>query len=514
MADHANTTPLVELKGITKTFGGIHALKNAECRIYPGEVVALIGENGAGKSTLVKSMTGLYHPDSGSIKIKGIPVKLATAKAAAVMGITAIHQETTLFEELSVVENIFMGHPCLKNGGLLDWKQMHEKATALLKEVDLDIDPAILLKQLSLGQQHMVAIARALAEEADVVIMDEPTSSLSSNEIEKLYVIIERLRQLGKGILFISHKFDEIFHIADRYVVFRDGSFVGEGNIADVREDDLVKMMVGREVATVFPKRTVEVGEPLLEVKNLGNNIEFKNISFSLHKREILGFYGLVGAGRSEIMRSIMALSPYAFTGEITLDGKAIHWTDCSQAIDAGVVYVPEDRRNQGAILPLSIRDNIALPSLKKLSNGIWPNRDAEKKLAQDYGQIFAIRAANIEQPVEDLSGGNQQKVVLSRWLATNPNVVIVDEPTRGIDVGAKSSVHDALGSMVEKDLSVLLVSSELPELMGMADRIIVMRLGEIVAEFDRKDFDAEMIAAYATGAKKPQTQSHDREVA
>ncbi|WP_319411606.1 sugar ABC transporter ATP-binding protein [uncultured Cohaesibacter sp.] len=511
MADHANITPLVELKGITKTFGGIHALKNAECRIYPGEVVALIGENGAGKSTLVKSMTGLYHPDSGTIRIKGIAVKLATAKAAAVMGITAIHQETTLFEELSVVENIFMGHPCLKSNGLLDWKSMHDKARDLLAEVDLHVDPSIMLKQLSLGQQHMVAIARALAEEADVVIMDEPTSSLSSNEIEKLYVIIERLRKMGKGILFISHKFDEIFHIADRYVVFRDGSFVGEGNIADVQEHDLVKMMVGREVETVFPKREVEVGAPLMVVENLGNGIEFKDISFTLHKREILGFYGLVGAGRSEVMRSVMALSPYPFEGSITLDGKAINWRDCSEAIDAGVVYVPEDRRNQGAILPLSIRDNIALPSLKRLANGIWPDKKAEQKLAQDYGRIFAIRAANIEQPVEDLSGGNQQKVVLSRWLATEPNVVIVDEPTRGIDVGAKSAVHDALGSMVEQDLSVLLVSSELPELMGMADRIIVMRLGEIVAEIDRKDFDAEVIAAYATGAKAPQLRSNEK---
>ncbi|WP_116130729.1 sugar ABC transporter ATP-binding protein [Tropicimonas sp. IMCC34043] len=505
MAVHENTTPLVELEGINKIFGGIHALRDAHCRIHAGEVVALVGENGAGKSTLVKTMTGLYQPNSGTIRVKGQAVRLATAKAASEYGITAIHQETTLFEELSIVENIFMGHPRTKPSGLLDWAAMRSEAREHLERVNLDVEPTTLLKQLSLGQQHMVAIARALAEAADVVIMDEPTASLSSNEIEKLYVIIEKLRDLGKGILFISHKFDEVFRIADRYVVFRDGAFVGDGNIAEVTEHDLVKMMVGREVGTVFPKRAVEIGAPLLEVASLSNGIEFKDVSFTLHKREILGFYGLVGAGRSEVMRAIMALSPYPFTGQIRLDGVPANWKICGDAIDAGVVYVPEDRRNQGAILPLSIRDNIALPSMKRLARGIWPDKSAERRLAQEYGRVFEIRAASIEQPVEDLSGGNQQKVVLARWLATNPDVVIVDEPTRGIDVGAKSAVHEALAEMVEQDLSVLLVSSELPELMGMADRIIVMRLGEMVAEFTRDDFSAELIAAYATGARAPQ---------
>lgn len=493
---------LLELKDIHKQFSGIYALKKANLTIYPGEVIALVGENGAGKSTCVKIMTGLYQPDKGDILYKGKKKCFDNALEASQQGIAAIHQETVLFDELNIAENIFMGHQIKNKYGLLDWPLMHSMTAELLKMVNLKCDTHTLLKDLSLGKQHMVAIARALAQEADVVIMDEPTASLSFKEIEELYVIIEKLKAAGKGILFISHKFDEIFRIADRFVVYRDGSYVIDGHIKDVTENKLVEYMVGREVKTVYPKADVELGENCIEVKDLSNNVEFADISFNLRKREILGFYGLVGSGRSELMRSIMCLGSSQHKGEVLFESKKTNWKDTKDAIHHGLVYIPEDRRYHGLITEMSIRDNMVLPSLKSLAHfNIFPSINKEKRLAKRYAEILSLKAAHLEQKVAQLSGGNQQKVVLSRWLAVEPKVIIVDEPTRGIDVGAKASVYEVLSQMVALDLSILMVSSELPELMGMADRIAVMRYGRIVKIFTREEFDAQTIAAYATGA-------------
>ncbi len=494
--------PLLQLKNIDKKFGDVYALKDANMTIYPGEVVALVGENGAGKSTCVKIITGLYQPDGGDIIYKGKNMRFTNALQASQKGIAAIHQETVLFDDLNIAENIFMGQQIKNAYGFLDWPAMHRKSAEFLKQVNLSLDTHMLLKDLSLGRQHMVAIARALAQESDIVIMDEPTASLSFKEIEELYVIIEQLRKAGKGILFISHKFDEIFRIADRFVVYRDGSYVTEGYISDVTETKLVEHMVGRTVTTVFPKQDVSIKEVCLEVQNLSNNIEFDSISFSLRKKEILGFYGLVGSGRTELMHAIMGLSDFDYTGDIIFEGQKKSWKQTKQAIDDGIVYIPEDRRHHGLITPMSILDNIALPSLRQLSDfRYFPSLLKERQLAQKYADLLQLKATHLGQKVEQLSGGNQQKVVLSRWLAVEPKVVIVDEPTRGIDIGAKSSVHDVLAQMVAYDLSVLMVSSELPELMGMADRIIVMRYGRMVKVFERSAFDAQTIASYATGA-------------
>ncbi|MFV0431083.1 MAG: sugar ABC transporter ATP-binding protein [Alphaproteobacteria bacterium] len=495
--------PLLELKNIHKHFSGIYALKEANLTIYPGEVIALVGENGAGKSTCVKVMTGLYKPDVGQIFYKGKEIHFSNALDATQKGIAAIHQETVLFDDLNIAENIFMGHQIKNQYGLLDWPKMHEKSAEFLQQINLEVDTQILLKDLSLGKQHMVAIARALAQESDVVIMDEPTASLSFKEIEELYVIIEKLKAAGKGILFISHKFDEIFRIADRFVVYRDGAYVIDGDIKDVTQNKLVEYMVGREVKTVYPKPDVDLGEICLEAHHLSNGVEFDDISFHLKKREILGFYGLVGAGRSELMQAIMQLSSFKHSGKLIFEGENTVWTDTKDAITSGLVYIPEDRRYHGLITPMSIRDNMVLPSLKSLSYlRCFPSASKEKQLAEKYAAILKLKAAHLGQKVDELSGGNQQKVVLSRWLAVEPKVIIVDEPTRGIDIGAKASVYEVLSQMVASDLSILMVSSELPELMGMADRIIVMRYGRMVKAFERSDFDAQEIAAYATGAK------------
>lgn len=497
-----NQQALLELKDIEKQFSGVYALKEANLKIYQGEVVALVGENGAGKSTCVKILTGLYQPDTGQILYKGEPIHFSSALDATQKGIAAIHQETVLFDDLSIAENIFMGHQITKKSGLLDWQAMHKKAKYYLDEINLKVDTHTLLKDLSLGKQHMVAIARALAQKSDVVIMDEPTASLSFKEIEELYAIIEDLKAAGKGILFISHKFDEIFRIADRFIVYRDGSYITDGFIKDVNQNQLVEYMVGRKVTTIFPKQDVTIGETCLEVKNLGNGIEFEDISFELKEREILGFYGLVGAGRSELMQAIMQLSELPYRGDILFENQKKAWRNTQDVIDDGIVYIPEDRRHQGLITPMSILDNMVLPSLRSLSYfNFFPSLPKEKQLAQKFAEILKLKAANLEQKVQELSGGNQQKVVLGRWLADEPKVVIVDEPTRGIDIGAKVSVYDILSEMVGLNLTVLMVSSELPELIGMADRIVVMRYGRIVKIFNRAEFDTNKIAAYATGA-------------
>ncbi len=491
--------PILQLDHVTKQFPGVRALHDVGLALYPGQVTALLGENGAGKSTIVKILTGIYRPDAGAIRINGELASFISPRDAWARGITAIHQETVMFDDLTVAENIFMGHMPVQHGRIVNWKEMRQRAADLLARVDADFSPDILLKRLGVAQKHLVEIARALSHDAKIVIMDEPTSALSAREIDDLFRIVDQLKDEGRAVLFISHKFDEIFRVADRWVCLRDGEHVGEGLIAQVTSAELVKLMVGRSIDQVFPKREVVIGAPVLEVEGLCNPTEFADVSFTLHKGEILGFYGLVGAGRSETMQALFGITTPS-GGTVRLKGNVVSLKNATEAIAAGISYVPEDRQEQGAVLPLGIRENITLASLAQHVRGFFLSRQSEREVTRKLGERLSIKAANWEQKVSDLSGGNQQKVVISKWLATNPQILILDEPTKGIDIGSKSAVHEFMGELVAEGLAIILVTSELPEVMGLADRIMVMYEGRIVKSFARGQASAEQIVTAATG--------------
>jgi len=496
---NAGETPVVSMDMITKTFPGVVALDQVKLDLYPGQVTALVGENGAGKSTTVKILTGIYKPDGGAIRINGTPTVFANPNAASEMGITAIHQETVLFDELTVAENIYIGHAPRGRFGLIDKAQMNRNAAKLLAEIGAPFDSHTLLRELGIANKHLVAIARALSVDAQVVIMDEPTAALSHKEIEELYELVETLKSQGKAILFISHKFDEIFRIADRYTVFRDGAFVGDGRIADISEDELVTMMVGRSVDQIFPQRVSNSAEEVLKVEGYSHPTEFADISFTLKKGEILGFYGLVGAGRSEFMQALFGITkPSKGTCQINGDVKTIR--SPADAVANGIVYVPEDRGKQGAIIGLPIFQNVTLPSLDKTSRKGFLKLAEEFALARDYTERLDLRAASLDQYVGNLSGGNQQKVVIAKWLATQPQVIILDEPTKGIDIGSKAAVHDFMAELASQGLAVIMVSSEIPEVVGMSDRVIVMRDGRIAAELEGDDIRPETLVRHAAG--------------
>jgi rhamnose transport system ATP-binding protein len=426
-------------------------------------------------------------------------VQFANAQAAARHGITAIHQETVLFDELTVAENIFLGHAPRRRFGLIDTSAMIAKAREILTEIEAQIDPTTRLRDLSIASKHLVAIARALSIDARVVIMDEPTAALSHKEINELYALVEKLKAQGKAILFISHKFDEIFRIADRFAVFRDGQFVGDGAIADVRQSDLVQMMVGRAVDQIFPKRSPVVGDEVLKVVGYDHPTEFADINFTLRRGEILGFYGLIGAGRSEVMQAIYGITKPS-KGAVRIDGAVRVIRSPADAVAHGIVYVPEDRGKQGAITALPIFQNVTLPSLHRTSRHGFLRLAEEFALAREYTARLDLRAASLETAVGNLSGGNQQKVVIAKWLATQPRVIILDEPTKGIDIGSKAAVHEFMAELAAQGLAVIMVSSEIPEVLGMSDRVIVMREGRIVDELTGPDLTPEKLVRRAAG--------------
>ena len=496
---HDRTKPVLALDGVTKIFPGVRALSEVSLNLFPGQVMALVGENGAGKSTVVKVLTGIYQPNKGDILLNGNPIHFSTPQSAANAGITAIHQETVLFDELSVAENIFLGHAHRSNFGLIDWPEMERRSIEILAGIGADIDPNVKLRELGIANKHLVAISRALSIDASVVIMDEPTAALSHKEIEELYELVNKLRSQGKAILFISHKFDEIFHIADRYTVFRDGQFISDGLIDDINRANLVKMMVGRDISQIFPSRDSQLGDEILSVENYTHATEFADISFSLRKGEILGFYGLVGAGRSELMQALFGITKH-ISGSIRIDGDEVVIGSPADAVSNGIVYVPEDRGKQGAITDLPIFQNITLPSLDRTSKNGFIRFAEEFKLAREYTKRIDLRAASLDTNVENLSGGNQQKIVIAKWLATQPKVIIMDEPTKGIDIGSKAAVHEFMAELADQGLAVIMVSSEIPEILGMSNRVIVMREGRIVSELTDNELKPETLVQYAAG--------------
>jgi rhamnose transport system ATP-binding protein len=489
---------ILELKNISKSFSGVEVLHQVSLALRPGEVHALLGENGAGKSTLVKVITGVHQPENGEILLDDHPVHFRDTWETRQAGITAIYQELSLFPDLDVAENIFVGYQPTAAGGRIDWRKLYKKAEELLNSLGVHLDLKQKARNLSIAQQQMVEIARAFSLNARILIMDEPTSSLTLSEVADLFRLVRRLREEGKAIIFISHRLEELFEIADRVTVLRDGTYVGTRSMKDITRDDLIRMMVGRTITNLFPKQEVEAGNIVLEVEHLTRVGAFRDISFSLRKGEILGMAGLVGAGRTNVARAIFGVEP-ATGGRIKLDGREVEITSPQQAIELGLAYVPEDRQLHGLIPAMHITSNISLPMLNEFARSGWMNYKMERKSSYEAARQMEVRASNIWQRARELSGGNQQKVVLAKWLATKPRILILDEPTRGIDVGTKAAVHALMSKLASEGMAILMISSELPEVLGMSDRILVMHEGQMTAQFTREEATQEKIITAAT---------------
>ena len=493
------TPALLNLQAIHKTFPGVHALKDASFDVRQGEVHALIGENGAGKSTMIKIVSGVYQPDAGEILLDGAQVHFANPREAQQAGIATIYQELGLYPELTVAENIFMGHAPIRKFGVfqaVDWERMESEAEGLLAELNIhNLDVGAKVGTLNVGNRQRVEIAKALSLDARILIMDEPTAALTESDVEQLFSIVRLLRERGVSIIYISHRLNEVFELADRVTVLRDGEYIGTQDVADTSEGELISMMVGRTIENLFPKQDAEIGEVVLEVRDLHRPPLTQNISFSVRAGEIVGLAGLVGSGRSETAQVIFGVLP-AESGAILLNGEPVTIQRPSEAVEHGIGYVPEDRGHQGLVREMAIRENTSMAVMKSVSRNTFINRAKERLLASRSIKQLSIRATGSEQIVNKLSGGNQQKVVVSKWLASNPKLLIMDEPTRGVDVGAKSEIHRLMSQLAaEEGLAILMISSELPEILGMSDRILVMREGRLVAEFTREQATQEIVA-------------------
>lgn len=491
------SAPVIRMEHIHKSFGGVHALNDVHIEVYAGEVHALLGENGAGKSTLIKTMTGVYQPDSGEVYLYEEPVHFSGPREAQRQGIGAIYQEPSLFPDLDIAENILAGRQPTR-AGRVDWPAMYREARQLLEKLGVRLDPGTKARNLSVAQQQMVEIARALSLDAQLLIMDEPTSSLTLTEVEELFRIIRQLRQAGTAIIFISHRLEELFAVADRVTILRDGHYVGTRDLSKVEIEDLIQMMVGRQVDELFPKQETSIGDALLEVSNITASGKFEKVSFVLRAGEILGLAGLIGAGRTDVARALFGIQPL-HSGSIKIDGQAVTIRNPQQAMDLGIGFVPEDRQHHGLVLPMSIAANITLPILPRFATAGWLRERNAKKVAATASRRLEVKSAGIDQKASELSGGNQQKVVLAKWLETGPRILILDEPTRGIDVGTKAAVHQLMSDLANQGVAILMISSELPEILGMSDRILVMREGQIIGEFTRAEATQEKIMASAT---------------
>jgi rhamnose transport system ATP-binding protein len=488
----------VQLTGISKRFAATQALEDVSLSLLPAEAHGLVGENGAGKSTLVKILAGVHQPDAGSIAIDGVPVQIHGPAHARELGIAVIHQEPSLFPDLSVAENVFLGHMPRTRVGTVDWHSARREAARIFDELEVAISPQAPVRGLSMADQQLVEIAKALSQDARVLIMDEPTASLSLHEVERLFSIVRPLRDRGLAVLFVSHRLEEVFQLCQRATVLRDGKYVVTAAVDELTTADLIRHMVGRDVS-LYQQAATTPGDVLLETRGLTRVGAFRDISFNVRAGEVVGFAGLIGAGRTEVARVLFGVDQ-ADAGQVLLLGRRVAFESPSAALRAGVAYVPEDRHQQGLVLDFPISSNVSLPILSRLFPRLFVDRHAEDRLAQRYAEQLRVRMTNVEQLVSSLSGGNQQKVVIAKWLATEPRVLILDEPTRGIDIGAKIEVHRIVAELAAAGLGIILISSDLPEVLAMSDRILVMHEGRMTAELSRAEATEELVMFAATG--------------
>lgn len=493
-----STEYLLEAVDITKVFPGTKALAHVKLKVKRGEVHALCGENGAGKSTLMNIIGGVIPATEGKILFEGKEVKIPNPRVAQELGIGFVHQELCLCDHLTVAENIYIGR-LPKKGDKIDFQQLYQDADEMLQKFNASFDSKVVVGNLNVSEKQIVEIAKAVSLNCKFLILDEPTSTLTNKETTKLFEIVKDLKNRGISILYISHRLAEVFEICDTITIFRDGTYVTEMNVADITTDDIISAMVGRKIENMYPPRSSRIGEVMLSAEHLTRKDVFEDISFTLKRGEILGFAGLVGAGRSEIMRSLCGIDPL-HEGKIFLEGKEVKFKNYREAINSGIMYLTEDRKSQGLFLSMSIMNNISVVDLKRISNGLFLDEKKEKQLASEYVSKLDIKVSSVEALVSSMSGGNQQKVVVAKWLCNNPKIIIMDEPTRGIDVGAKSEIHILLRNLSEAGVGVIIVSSELPEVMGVCDKIYVIHEGHLSGSLDAVDFSQEKIMKYASG--------------
>ena len=491
----------IEIRGIDKSFGGNAVLNGAGFLLDDGEVHALMGENGAGKSTLMKILTGVYTKDAGQVIVDGKEVCYNNPQEAEKAGIVFIHQELNVLFDLTVEENMFLGKEIKKVFGICDRKAMRKRVQEILDMLGVDIDPTQRMDELSIGQQQMIEIAKALMVDAKVLIMDEPTAALTQSETEVLFKVVNSLRKKGVSIVYISHRMEEIFELCDRITILRDGTYIDTKRIADIDMNDIVKMMIGREIGERYPVRNSKIGDVAFEVKNLNCPGAFENVSFEVRAGEVLGVSGLMGAGRTEIMQAIFGNMPNV-TGQLFLDGKEIKNKNPQQAIQNGIGFITEDRKVEGLMLEESIMKNISLANLGRISNGGVINKKKEQELVNKGIEELRIRCFGPQHECNNLSGGNQQKVIFAKWIYTNPKVLILDEPTRGVDIGAKKEIYNIINELAAKGVAIIMVSSELPEVLGMSDRVMVVREGEVRGILNKEEANQESIMTLATGGE------------
>lgn len=490
--------PILQIRHISKRFDTTQALDDVSLDLYPGEIHALMGENGAGKSTLIKIMTGIYHSDKGEMLLDGKPIRVSNSIDAQAYGIAAIYQEPMVYPDLNVAENIFISHR--SQGVIVNWRKMYQDAEDILAKLDVKLDVRMPARGLTLAAQQTIEIAKAISLNVRLLIMDEPTASLSAHEVEQLFKLTRSLRNQDVSILFISHRMEEVFEIADRVTIFRDGRWISTLPRSEITRERVIRDMVGRKIEDFFAKSGVQRGELLMSVQGLHKENVFSGINFNLYRGEVLGFAGLVGSRRTDVGLALFGVEP-ADSGEIILDGKVEKIHSPEHALRTGIAYVTEDRRQIGLTMPMSITSNISLPMLRQyLSRFGLVKRRGEEATAEHYRERLSIRTPSIRQPVAMLSGGNQQKVMLSKWLNTRPQILILDEPTRGIDVGAKAEVHQIINELAAQGLGIILISSDMPEIMAMSDRILVMREGRQMGIFTREEATQEIILTAAMG--------------
>jgi rhamnose transport system ATP-binding protein len=489
------------MKGVQKRFGGAIALRGTDLSIRAGEIHALLGENGAGKSTMLKILAGVHENDGGTISLDDKPFTTGSPQASIEQGIAVIYQEPSLFLDLTLAENVFIGRQPMK-GAAIDWAQAQSEAARLFSELGVPLDPKRQARGLSIADQQVVEIAKALSMNANIILMDEPTAALSASEVERLMTVMKSLKAANKAVIFVSHRLDEVFAISDYITVMRDGATVSENPVSGTELQKVIKEMVGRELTELFPKTENKIGDVALEVNDITNPAYFRNISFTVRRGEIVALAGLVGSGRSEVARAIFGIDKYT-TGSVKVNGEELAKGSPVAAMAEKIALVPEDRRQQGLFMIAGVDRNISMESFDRIKGKLFINFKKERALTETWREKLSIKYAAHTNPVESLSGGNQQKTVLAKWLATDPDILIVDEPTRGIDVGTKAEVHKLINAAAGEGKAVLMISSELPEVLGMADRIIVMREGHQVAELSRKEATQEkVIAAATTGSK------------